>query len=321
MSTTATELIGTEVPFGKIGEALARRTCQEAGATPMRALVATVVAVGPGNRLDRAAEVLQALGDAGTVRGILISEGTNPAPPARVAGNTVMLQGLKPAYVNNAVAALRLSSLPTLVWWRGGGPDTLDGLAELADRIVLDDEDAEGIWTRAVTLFDDSAFSDLRWARLTQWRALMAHFFDIPEVLAASRQFSRLEVHGRDRTSAALFAAWLTSSIELGDGFTVALEDGTKDCAIEQIRLSDHEQELMLKLAGRNCLETEVSVRGHRGASRVVSLVDQTLTGVLTEEIRFRARDLAFERAVNVLVKGQLPVQQRDTSTVNTERR
>ena len=55
----------------------------------MRALVATVVAVGPVDRLGRRAGTLEALGDAGTVRGILISEGNNPSPPAQVAGNTV----------------------------------------------------------------------------------------------------------------------------------------------------------------------------------------------------------------------------------------
>ena len=96
---------------------------------------------------------------------------------------------MKPQFLNNAVAALRLSSLPTLVWWRGGSVDALEGVAELADRVVLDDDQPEATWARAVTLFEDSAFSDLRWARLTEWRALMAHFFDIPEVLAAAEIF------------------------------------------------------------------------------------------------------------------------------------
>ena len=207
MNALTSELLpaGEDVPFTKIGDAMARGTCHVSGATPMRALVATVVAVGPSQRLAAAAEALQTLGDAGTVRGILISEGDNAAPPARVAGNTVALHGLKPSFFNNAVAALRLSSLPTLVWWRGGRADTLDGLADLADRIVLDydrpataspDDAADPIWSRAATLFDDCAFSDLRWARLTQWRALMAHFFDIPEVLAAAADFHGSESWG-----------------------------------------------------------------------------------------------------------------------------
>jgi len=278
---------------------MALGTCQQSGATPMRALVATVVAVGPADRLGAAAEALQALGDAGTVRGILISQGDTAAPPARVAGNTVALHGLKPAFFNNAVAALRLSSLPTLVWWRGGRPDTLDGLAELADRIVLDDDAPEPIWSRAAGLFEECAFSDLRWARLTQWRALMAHFFDIPEVLAAAADFSRLTISASDRMSARLFAAWLLSSIEVQDGFSVELTDGSPDAPIEEIRLGDHQQELVVRLAGhRTCLETQVSVKGHRSASRLVSLEDQTLAGLLTEELRIRARDAAFERAL-----------------------
>jgi glucose-6-phosphate dehydrogenase assembly protein OpcA len=301
VSSSTSELLpaGAPVSFNRIGEAMALGTCQQSGATPMRALVATVVAIGPTERLGAAAEALQALGDAGTVRGILISEGDTAAPPARVAGNTVALHGLKPAFFNNAVAALRLSSLPTLVWWRGGRPDTLDGLAELADRIVLDDDAPEPIWSRAAGLFEDSAFSDLRWARLTQWRALMAQFFDIPEVLAAAADFSRLTISASDSMSARLFASWLSSSIELKDGFNVELKDGPADTPIDEIRLGDHQQELVVRLAGhRTCLETEVSVKGHRSASRLVSLQDQTLTGLLTEELRIRARDAAFERAL-----------------------
>jgi glucose-6-phosphate dehydrogenase assembly protein OpcA len=303
-STQAAPEVGTEVPFSKIVEAMARRSCQEGGATPMRALVATVVVVGPQNRLGLAAEALQSLADAGTVRGILISDGTNPAPPARVAGNTAVLFGLKPEYVNNAVAALRLSSLPTLVWWRGGRPDTLEGLADLADRVVLDEEDPRPIWARALTLVDDTAFSDIRWARLTQCRALMAHFFDIPEVQAAASDFQRVDIVASDRLSGELFAAWLTTSLHFNEQFVVDIKEGD-DAALplQEIRLADHEQELRLRLGtSKKCVETAVSVHGHRSASRIVSLDDQTLSGVLTEELRIRARDMAFERALRAVV-------------------
>ena len=49
MNALTSELLpaGEDVPFTKIGDAMARGTCQSSGATPMRALVATVVAVGP----------------------------------------------------------------------------------------------------------------------------------------------------------------------------------------------------------------------------------------------------------------------------------
>jgi glucose-6-phosphate dehydrogenase assembly protein OpcA len=304
MSTTAQELLptGVDVTFSKIGEAMALGTCQSSSATPMRALVATVVAVGPTDRLAPAAEALEALGDAGTVRGILISEGDMGAPLPRVTGNTVALHGLKPQFLNNAVAALRLSSLPTLVWWRGGSVDALEGVAELADRVVLDDDQPEATWARAVTLFEDTAFSDLRWARLTEWRALMAHFFDIPEVLAAAEDFSRLTIAASDHMTARLFAAWLESSIQFREGFAVELKEGAPDTPLEEVRLGDHDQELVIRCAAhRTCLETEVSVTGHRSASRLVQLSDQSLGSLLTGELKIRARDGAFERALKRL--------------------
>lgn len=291
---------GDAVPFSNIAAAMARGACADAGA--MRALVATVVAIGPEERLAGAASTLQAFGDAGTVRGILISEGDNPAPPARVSGNTVSLYGLKPQYVNNAVAALRLSSLPTLVWWRGGRPDTIDAVADLAERIVLDAERPEDVWRRAVTLFDKTGFSDVRWAKLTQWRAMMAHFFDIPEVRAARSTFTTLTISCADTLSARLFASWLTSSLQFANGFTVDIREVRGEPVMVEVRLGDHEQELVLRLSSAKCLETSVSVRGHRSFSRVVSYIEVTPQRVLTEELRVRARDIAFERTLRALV-------------------
>ena len=295
---------GTEVPFTKIADAMARRVCQDNSASPMRALVATVVAVGSAERLGAAAAALQILGDAGTVRGILISEGNNPAPPARVAGNTVALHGLKPVYLDNAVAALRLSSLPTVVWWRGGKPEALDGVAGLAERVILDDEDPEHAWERAVRLFDDTAFSDFRWARLTQCRALLAHCFDIPEVLAAASKFTRLQLRTSDRVSAALFAAWFTSSMHVGKGFAIDIQNGDLDVPLQEIRLGDgdHHHITMRVSEGGGSVETSVSVPGHRDVSRLVPLLDNSISGVLKAELRIRARDLAFERALRTLL-------------------
>ena len=148
------DVAAVEVPFSKIAESMAQRVCRATNATPMRALVATVVAIGPAERSAGAAAALRILGDAGTVRGILISEGDNPEPPARVAGNTVALHGLVARYINNAVAALRLSSLPTTLWWRGRRTDLLDGLARWRSEVVSTRE-SEPIWERASRLFDD----------------------------------------------------------------------------------------------------------------------------------------------------------------------
>jgi len=83
----------------------------------------------------------------------------------------------------------------------------------------------------------------------------------------------------------------------------VEFAEGSTKSLIDEVRLADHEQELVIRLTPhRTCLETRVSVQGHRSASRLVSLRDQTLTGLLTEELRIRARDAAFERALSRLV-------------------
>ncbi len=300
VTMSSTDLPGEVVPFSKIGEKMLRSSAHDPGAT--RALVATVVAIGPLDRLTGVAQTLQIVGDAGTVRGILISEGDDPAPPARVMGNTVSLYGIKPPYVNNAVAALRLSSLPTLIWWRGGRPDTLDGLVGLAERIVLDEEQPIAVWRRAATLFEASAFSDMRWARLTQWRALMAHFFDIPEVMAVAPLFTHLRIRAADPLCARLFAAWLTSSLRMADGFEVEVVTDGAMAPLEEVSLTDGGQALTIRLAARACLETSAAVRGHCSASRVVAVTDVTPASLLTGELRIRARDLAFERAVRSLL-------------------
>jgi hypothetical protein len=74
---------------------------------------------------------------------------------------------------------------------------------------------------------------------------------------------------------------------------------------LHEVTLGNGEQSLAIKVArGLTCVETSVSVRGHRSASRVVSLVNLDRTALMTEELRIRARDLALERAVRALVGG-----------------
>ena len=53
------------------------------------------------------------------------------------------------------------------------------GLASLADRVILDADDPWPVWSRIPPLFEQTAFTDLRWAGLTRWRAALAHFFDL----------------------------------------------------------------------------------------------------------------------------------------------
>ena len=113
---------GRDVAFADIEVTLARlvRDPRQRSRAPARALTATVIVVGDQPQLAAAAQALEQLGEFSGVRTILISEGEHTAPVARVTENAIAIDGLAPRYLNNAVAALRLSSLPAVVWWRGG---------------------------------------------------------------------------------------------------------------------------------------------------------------------------------------------------------
>src|SRR3954462_6831052 len=261
---------GVDVAFADIESTLLRDS-GDAGKASAMALTATVVVAGPAERLVEAAEAVTSLKDAG-VRAVLISHGDNPEPVARVANHVVALNGLRLDYLNNAVAALRLSSLPTLVWWRGGNAPNLEGLARLADRLVLDAEDPEELWARVEELAQHTSVPDLRWTRLTRWRALMAHFFDIPEVRAATDDFRTLRIEGSDVHTLRLFAGWILSIIKRRDRLTFDLVEREGTAPIETV-IPGGGQELVLRMApSRTCVVTSAQVRNLSSASRIVSL-------------------------------------------------
>jgi glucose-6-phosphate dehydrogenase assembly protein OpcA len=286
-----------EVPFAELGRALARASAA-GSAHHTRSLTATIVAIGTRPRLVEAAAALHDLTDGGGIRAILIATGGEPAPLAHVAANAVAVEGLRESFVNNAVASLRLSSLPTFVWWRGGGPDLLAGVADLADRVVVDVEDPQPVWSRAGDLFERTAMTDLRWARLTPWRALMAHLFDIDEVRAAVPRFEQLVIRCSDRAAGRLFAGWIRSCLRR-DSIAVEILHAAGPDTFDSIQLGDERTGLLLRRRpGRACVETVARVDGRLSAERTTSLRSEGSAALLREELRVRSRDLAFERAV-----------------------
>jgi glucose-6-phosphate dehydrogenase assembly protein OpcA len=291
----------TSVAFGEIESALARDGSGQQDGAPVRALTATVVAVGPRDRLLELVEPLRHLGTSGAIRAILIPEGPGPETGAQVAANVVVLNGLEDRFIDNAVAALRLSSLPTVIWWRGGPTSVLGNLIKLADRVVLDADPPEPGWACARERFEQAAFSDVRWTRLTRWRALMAQFFDLPEVRDAAGSFTHLCIEASDRAAAALFGAWMKNELHWDDTVTFEIQASDRPSPITRISLTGGSQDLHLRLAkSAKCVESAAHV-GQSGTSRVVSLGDDSLTALLGEELRIRSRDHAFERALTAV--------------------
>lgn len=268
-----------------------------------RARALTLVAVGPPDRLIEAAGVLTSGDQAGSLRCVLIPIETGATLPVPPTDDLAVVKGLSPRYLNNAVAALRLSSLPTVVWWRGGPPDRLEGVASLADRVVLDAEEPEPLWARSAALFSRTAITDLRWAKLTRWRAVMAHLFDLPQVRAAASSFTSLSISGRDEAQCALFGGWLDASLGWHDRVPISRSDTDSPAALAGARLLGPGVQLDVRLLSNGaCLASEARLGGEVVASRVVPAGDERLAALMWQELRVRSRDPAFERAL-----GRLP--------------
>jgi glucose-6-phosphate dehydrogenase assembly protein OpcA len=263
-----------------------------------RARTATLVIAGPAARLSEAIDIVGTSDeDVGSLHIVRISTGGGKVEDGRQ--DVVTIEGLRPEYLDNAIAALRLSSLPTVVWWRGGSPERLDGAARLVDRIVIDVDDPWPVWQRMPPLFESASLTDIRWARLTRWRAAMAHFFDMPAICQASPSFRELLVTGRDGAQCALFAGWLEASLGWKGRVAVRYEPGESADPMQNVTLGGPNGELHLQLLPNTiCLNTQARLGGKVIASRVVSLGDQGPRTLLAEELRVRSRDLAFEQAL-----------------------
>ena len=306
MSTNETTLLpeGVETRFAQIESTMANlaagdRTTGGAARSLTATATATVVAVGPCPRLLEAATALRPHARAGAIRAILIASGDRSTPSVRVSAAEIALEGLREAFINNAVAALRLPNLPALVWWRGGEPSQLENLAELADRLVVDVDDPQPVWRRIDAIVDKTAVSDLRWTALTRWRALMAHFFDMPGVPEAAATFTRLRVAGSDPYSARLFAGWLRASLKWRN-VAVEYEEQPGE-AMSAVIFGNGNAELALRrVPGSTCVEGSVRLNG-REASRIASLGGHSLAALIAEELRMRSHDMAFEKAVRMV--------------------
>ena len=270
-----------------------------ADAVMQPALTATVVAVSTRERMDETARALRSLRRESALRTILISLGEIREPEVRTDVNCTTIDGILPRYLNNAVAALRLSSLPSIAWWRGRDVDLLPDLAELVDRLVLDAEDPTETWARIPEISGVTVVSDLRWAALTRWRNLVAQFLDVPDVNRRADSFRGLEIAGFDRYSAALLAGWLKSRLPAGSKLSASI-DAEAPSTARSVVLAGNPYRLELSLLqGSTCIRTAILEGDRTFAERVVPPADDSPEGLMGGELRIRARDAAFEQALS----------------------
>ena len=267
-----------------------------------RVFTATLIAVVSEEAREGVLEVLSELARAG-IRPVMLVLGAGSETPRREEAGAIVIDGLPAKYLDNAVASLRLSSLPTVAWWRAGDAAALDALASLVDRIVLDAAEPLDAWRRVDAMARHASVSDVRWARLSRWRDLLAQCFDIPEVLDGAAGFDRIEVSGADSFALELAAGWLRTRLPAGRQAAVDVQ-AAGDAPIHTIGVSGGSGRLLVRrIANASCLETVVELAGAPATSRVVSAGDERLPALLAEELRVRVRERAFEDAVKEAVR------------------
>jgi glucose-6-phosphate dehydrogenase assembly protein OpcA len=132
----------------------------------------------------------------------------------------------------SAIVPLLISDLPVYLWWRAE-PKMQDRelygwLSEIADRVIIDSakfNDPEGdlanMAKRLVEGRRGPALSDMNWARLTAWRALLAGFYDVPQYRPLLKQIERVTIEYAPpeanpeaiSTRALLLGGWLASRL------------------------------------------------------------------------------------------------------------
>jgi len=258
---------------------------------------------------------------------------------------TITAGGAQADEVPSAVAPLLLSDLPVYLWWhavpRLADKAMFRRLVDLSDRVVIDsaqfrDPEAD-LASMAAVLTETprwTALSDLNWARLTAWRALLAGFYDIADYRPLLNQLKQVTIRyappATDSslipTRALLLAGWLASrlrwSVQPGsakrttesaslefsvDGRSFGLEFAHTRREIEPGHLalvtleSDAAQSVSFTVrrsADGQRIETSVTRDEEKSSQRVLGYEGLSETELIGKELEILGHDRVYEQAV-----------------------
>jgi glucose-6-phosphate dehydrogenase assembly protein OpcA len=258
---------------------------------------------------------------------------------------TITAGGAQVDEVPSVIAPLLLSDLPVYLWWhavpRLADKSMFRRLVDLSDRVVIDsahfrDPEAD-LASMAAVLTETprwTALSDLNWARLTAWRALLAGFYDIPDYRPLLNQLKQVTIKyappATDSavipTRAFLLGGWLASrlgwSVQPGtanrttasvaldfsiDGRTFGLEFAHTGREIEPGHLalvtlaSEADQSVSFTVrrsADGQRIETSVTRGEEKGVQRVLSYEGLSETELIGKELEILGHDRVYEQAV-----------------------
>ena len=258
---------------------------------------------------------------------------------------TITAGGAQVDEVPSAIAPLLISDLPVYLWWhavpRLADKSMFRRLADLSDRVVIDSahfRDPEADLARMAAVLTETprwtALSDLNWARLTAWRALLAGFYDIADYRPLLNRLKRVTIkYAPEATDsvviparALLLGGWLASrlgwSVQPGtanrttasasldfsaDGRSLGLEFAHTGREIEPGHLalvslaSEADQSVSFTVrrsADGQRIETSVTRGEEKGIQRVLSYEGLSETELIGKELEILGHDRVYEQAV-----------------------
>lgn len=259
---------------------------------------------------------------------------------------TITALGDQVKEVPSAVAPLLLSDLPVYLWWRAVPPladKVFNRLVEISDRVIIDSAsfaDPHGdLVSLAVLMRERGArrpgLSDLNWARLTPWRALMASFYDVADYRPYLDRLNRVEIEYAPPAAkteaisprALLLAGWLAARLgwqlnpgatkRLGETASFELMADGRRISIELKPARRHEVEpghlaqvtlavaegaeasfKITKSADGNRLTTEVALDQERRLGRVLGDDDLSESALIARELEILTHDRVYEKTV-----------------------
>ncbi|MGI8733526.1 MAG: glucose-6-phosphate dehydrogenase assembly protein OpcA [Pyrinomonadaceae bacterium] len=258
---------------------------------------------------------------------------------------TLVARGGFTSELPSAVIPLLVPDLPIFLWWRDLErleDQCFQPLAHAADRLVIDSVDLKelGFGLEALSQLLDRqgreaiAVSDINWARLTSWRALLANFYDVAEYrsLLSNLEEVRIEYVAPEGNASSLapqgllIAGWLASrlrwdvepnSAEHGEGLAFNCRQNGKKLRLLLKRVEGAEikpgrlSKIELFAGGSDGasfvvtrtddglhLETQATIGGLSCPGRTLPVRNRSTAELLACEMEILAKDIPYEDAV-----------------------
>ena len=266
---------------------------------------------------------------------------------------TLKAQGNFTTELPSAALPLLIPDLSTFLWWRDAlrvSDKVFDILVRRTDRLVIDsaefkDPPSELLETDKLFTVEDCehlGISDLNWARLTLWRALLADFYDVPayQPWLDEIDYVRIDYVGPELAPAAvapqalLIAGWLASRLgwsfqseqparEKDEALSFKLS-GRKDRSITlelnrveraerkpgrlaRVELQSHLDRPASFIVARSVnnlhLVAEAKLGPHTHRGRVLPVRNRSAAQLLSREMEILCNDDVYEEAIRMALQ------------------